>query len=75
MPAPATSFATPKPLSATTLATPTDSSMRRFTSSAGTGGGAGGVFLPCSSRLPRETNMPVIMGNMSRTYSAAPTGA
>ena len=53
------------------LATPTDSSMRRFTSG-GTGGvgGGGGVWpgrCDCTSRLPRETKIPIMLGSMSRT--------
>ena len=68
MPLPATSRATPKPPSATTRAMPTDSSMRRFTSG-GTGGagGGGGARCDCTSRLPRDTKIPSMLGNMSRT--------
>jgi hypothetical protein len=69
MPLPATSRATPRPPSAMYLATPIDSSMRRFTSG-GTGGGGGGVrpgMCDCTSRLPRDTKMPITLGSMSRT--------
>ena len=50
------------------------------TSGMGTGGvGGAGASYPgrCdfTSRFPRDTKMPIMLGNMSRTYSAMPTGA
>ena len=36
---------------------------------------AAGGRCDCTSRLPRATKMPIMLGSMSRTYSAMPTGA
>ena len=44
--------------------------MRRFTSGGiggGATGGAGGVRCDCTSRLPRATKIPSMLGIMSRT--------
>ena len=80
---PVMSRARPIPPPATPRARPMLSPILRrmsATSGMGTGGvGGAGASYPgrCdfTSRFPRDTKMPIMLGNMSRTYSAVPTGA
>ena len=71
----AASFAKPTPLDAAPAAMPMlSSTFWRTSVGDGTGGGSG-VRCDCTSRLPRATKIPSMLGIMSRTYIAAPMGA